>query len=174
MKPYTPIHESIAVSGYQFRVVIESDDSSAVPWDNDCIYDGVVSGWQRTSSKRPHERILCEDRGSVRLFDVRQFIAVAKSHGCTAKQAAEQLEPAFEYLRRWCDDQWHYVGVIVQLLDDEGEPVPGEYDSIWGIESDCCAYINETALDMAQCMAGRLHNETVERGHWAARDVATV
>lgn len=166
------VHDEITIGERTFRVRLEYDDCSDAPWENDCIYEGVVSEWERRS-KRTYERILCEDRGSRRFFNVREFIATAIKQGCTRKQAAEQMEPCFERLRLWCNDQWHYVGVIVELLDDDGDPT-GEGESIWGIEDDCAEHINETAQELAEGIVYRLDKENSERTHWAERDTVTV
>lgn len=39
----------------------------------------------------------------------------------------------YEYLRQWCNDEWHYVCVIVELLDDDGDET-GIYESQYGVE----------------------------------------
>ena len=134
-------------AGHTFEIELVHDESADAPWENDCIFEGVVSDWTR-AKKAPYQRVLHEDRGSRHYFDVRQYIKVAVGHGCTRKQAAEQLEQSFEYLRRWCNDQWHYVGVVVHLLDEEGERTDLN-DALWGIESDQRGYITTTARDLA-------------------------
>jgi hypothetical protein len=50
--------------------------------------------------------------------------------------AAEAVRRDFEYLRRWCADQWHYCGIIVTrvCVCCGGK---GEFShSLWGIEDD--------------------------------------
>ena len=179
---YKELIDTLQCGRHTFNVYVSPDDSGDAPWDNDCIYDGVVSAWSR-DSKRPYQRILSEDRGSKRYFDVRRYIAVAVSQGCTRKQAAEQLEKSFAHLRAWCNDQWHYVGVIVERVDADGEDL--ESDSLWGIESDDKDYILATAAEMAGSMATIADKarakaayarraESKERRYWAARDVVTV
>jgi hypothetical protein len=41
------------------------------------------------------------------------------------------------------------VGVVVEMLDEDGEPVDGRSASIWGVESDAPAYHLELARDLA-------------------------
>ena len=55
----------------------------------------------------------------------------------------------YEYLRRWCNDDWYYVGVIVQRADSCSHC--GDSASLWGIEieSDCDDYIREVATELA-------------------------
>ena len=42
-------------------------------------------------------------------------------------------------MRAWCNDQWHYVGVIVELYDADDELISEE--SCWGYESYCEDYL---------------------------------
>lgn len=140
--------DTFELNGCTFEVEFINDEDSDPPWRNDCIFDGVVSDWTQ-SGKAPHHRVLCEDRGNYLYFDVKQYIKVALSHGCTRKQAAEQLEGSFDYLRRWCNDQWNYIGVVVHLLDEGGKRTEGN-ESLWGIASDQSEDIKETAQELAE------------------------
>lgn len=52
----------------------------------------------------------------------------------------------YERLKAWCDDKWHYVGVIVTDSD-------GNRESLWGLESDNESYLLELANELlAQIM----------------------
>ena len=42
------------------------------------------------------------------------------------------VEHDFQYLKDWCDDKWHYIGVIVTLYDAEGEEQDDR--SLWRVE----------------------------------------
>lgn len=67
------------------------------------------------------------------------------------QKRAEAVRQDMAYLRGYCSDEWHYVGVSVSPMDDEGEPTEDEYRfALWGIESDCRDYIEETASDLAR------------------------
>jgi hypothetical protein len=55
----------------------------------------------------------------------------------------------FDRLRRWCADDWCYVGVIVTLVDDDEDEMPEFSASVWGIESDASDYLEETARELA-------------------------
>lgn len=73
----------------------------------------------------------------------------------TAKQyAAEAARRDYEYLRKWCNDDWHYVGVVVTVFDGAGDEVDSQ--SLWGIEcgdiggSDCCEYLSEVANELLE------------------------
>jgi hypothetical protein len=61
----------------------------------------------------------------------------------------------FKRLKDWCDDRWHYVGCVVTLLDDDDEET-GETESLWGIESDCDDYLQETARELADQILARV------------------
>lgn len=68
----------------------------------------------------------------------------------TRRQYAAQAAMAdFDRLRQWCDDQWCYVGVVVELLDRDGDGT-GYTASLWGIESDSYDYLADVALELAE------------------------
>jgi len=52
-------------------------------------------------------------------------------------------------LRQFCTDQWHYCGIVVTLLDADGEPDSVDA-SLWGIESDCTDYHEEVINELIQ------------------------
>jgi hypothetical protein len=57
----------------------------------------------------------------------------------------------YEHFRRWCNDQWHYVGVVVTRLEgseDEGFE-EGPSASLWGLQSDDETHIAEVAKELA-------------------------
>lgn len=62
--------------------------------------------------------------------------------------AAEAARRDFEFLRDWCENRWCYVGVVVELVDDDDEPT-GETESVGGIESNAYTYLEETAHELA-------------------------
>jgi hypothetical protein len=52
----------------------------------------------------------------------------------------------FELLRKWCNDDWYYVGVIVKVSRNGIELGSA---SLWGIESDAIEHLCDTALELA-------------------------
>lgn len=141
------------MNGLQFEVSMEfdSESESEAPWDSECGH-GVVSDWT-ARDKRPGERVLCRERGRCRFYDVQATIAIAREDGwgidperkakweafqgrpLTAGQiAAAAVEHDFQWLRGWANNEWHYMGVIVTVLDIEGKPTHLS-ESVWGIES---------------------------------------
>jgi hypothetical protein len=53
------------------------------------------------------------------------------------------VEQDYQYLNRWCNDEWSFVGVVVV------EPITGLRAALWGIESDQEAYHAEVAKELA-------------------------
>lgn len=144
-----------------FSVKFERDADSGAPWENsDC--HGPVSDWERRD-KRPGELVLNSGRGGKRFYDFAEACHIARRDGWDAhpyndgtetkrQQAAKSAMADYEYLREWCNDQWEYVGVIVTLLDDEGEETEVS-ESLWGVESRG-DYHHEQARILADDLAG--------------------
>lgn len=66
----------------------------------------------------------------------------------TAKQYAEgAVKRDFEYLRRWCNDEWYYVGYTASIADEDGAPVKYD-DSCWGFDAE--NYMLEEAFGNAE------------------------
>jgi len=60
----------------------------------------------------------------------------------------------YDRLRRWCADEWCYIGVVVRRAGDC--ECCGETESLWGIESDAGEYVREAATELAEQLAERL------------------
>lgn len=137
------IELSIGGKDFTFAVEFIDDVDSGAPWDNsDC--HGVVTDWE-DRDKRPGELILNSGRHGKRFYDFAascrlalrdRWDAAPYNDGSETKrqQAAKAARADFEYLRAWCNDEWRYVGVVVTLLDDEGEKTEVT-DSLWGVET---------------------------------------
>lgn len=146
-----------------FSVRFEEDFDAGPPWEvSDC--HGPVSKWT-TRDKRPGELILNRGwRGKRyhRYYDFAEACKIALRDGwdCqsnkpdsaeTPRQRAERAARAdYEYLRDWCNDEWRYVGVIVTLLDDDGETEVT--DSLWAVETYHDFHL-ETAKQLADELA---------------------
>ena len=126
-----------------FSVKFEHDQDAGAPWENSEGH-GTVTGWV-SRDKLPGELVLNTDRNSKRFYDFAEACKIALRDGWDAaphndgteskrQQAAKAARADFEYLRQWCANQWEYVGVIVTLLDDEGEETEVS-DSLWSVES---------------------------------------
>lgn len=154
------IEISIGGRDFVFKIEFVDDSDAGTPWENSDGH-GPVSEWTRRS-KRPGERVLNSDsRGDKRFYDYQSAIALANSDGWghgddipgeTKKQkAARAVDADFEYLRAWCNDEWTYVGVIVTLLDDDGEKTEIN-DSLWCVETSS-DYHHEVARQLADEIA---------------------
>ncbi len=148
---------------HKFRVTFRLDDDTTPPWKREDGH-GPVSDWTRRT-KAPGEMVLCADRGSHRYYNFAEAVRIARRDGWDAEpysatetrgQRARKAAMAdFERLRRWCADQWSYIGVLVHLLDDEGDNT-NEFESVWSVESDAGEYLTELARDLADEIIHRL------------------
>ena len=146
--------------GREFTFRTEFDDTHGAPWVEEDGH-GVVSDWTRRE-KAPGERVLICDRSSKRYYDIAATTKIARRDGwglCDADKAklaarlgrtptrgdivAEAVDRDYDHLRRWCADLWQYVGVIVAHEET------GEYESLWGIESEDADYLEMTAFELA-------------------------
>lgn len=161
--------------GHTFHVSHEHDDTIDAPWERGDGH-GPVSEWT-TRAKRAGERILASDRGSHRFYDWQEACKLARRDGWDADPigAPGRIERAvsadFEFLRAWCDDEWHYVGVTVELLDESMRVISS--DAVWGIESNATDYLEEVAREIADTLLDEYQTERDERTYWAQRDTIT-
>lgn len=143
--------EILEQHGERYRIEHFRDYDMGPPWE-ELEGHGVVTDWT-TRGKRPSELVLNSDgRGRYRYYDFAASVRVAKrdnwgcredSQGMTRKQiAAHAVQEDYRRLRAWCEDDWHWVGVVVTLLHgcecglhDADTPTKIS-ESLWGIESD--------------------------------------
>lgn len=142
--------------GFTIRVRLEPDDDSTPPWER-ADGHGPVSEWTNRK-KEPGERVLIKDyrSDSARYYDVAAATRIAKTDGWDAppygtgtngQKAARAVEADFQFLRGWCRDDWHYVGVVLSvyrngiLLDDHAA-------SVWGVEDNATDYLKQLAEEM--------------------------
>lgn len=178
------MQDTIELDGLTFAVAIEHDCDYGAPWDEEYGH-GVISDWERRERttdgyvKAPHERILCDDRGHVRVYDMRATMRKARAEGwglCPDDLArlakrlgrdprkgdilAAAVDQDFERMRGWCNDLWHYVGVVVTLQDVDGNDTHVS-ESLWGIESDSDDYLESVAKDLAAEIARQVGAQSV-------------
>lgn len=101
--------------------------------------------------------VLCEDRGMKRYYDFQEAVKIARlegwdtapyGQGTKGERAARAAMADYARLRRWCDDEWRYVGVGVIDITDDAET---DYShSLWGVESDDEEFIAEVARELAK------------------------
>lgn len=166
--------ESFEHKGRTYRVAFPHDEGHEAPWE-ECEGHGIVSDQKRhpfghgtKPSKAPDEKILYWERGVYRTYDVAETLKIAKRDGWglnpddesklaqslgrepTRKEIiAAAVDADFEFLRAWCCDEWHYVGVVVTHES-------GDTESLWGIESNADSYLDEVAHELADEIASRL------------------
>lgn len=151
--------EELEINGIRLTVEHLPDYTYGSPWEEE---DGhgpvreVPYSWPGYVSKEPGERVLSSGRHGALVYDFREAVRIAKRDGwramedvgrtdLTPGQLAERAATAdFERLRRWCNDGWSYIGVVVTREDT------GEENSLWGIESDSGDYLDEVALELAR------------------------
>lgn len=176
--------------GMEFRAYMVEDNTDRYPPWKEYEFHGIISEWE-SRDKKPGERILAEDLGSRMFYDVQSTMrkALAEEWGIapdrieewaqrigkqpTARQiAAAAVEDDFRRMRAWCADEWHYVGICVCRVDDEGEDIGEPYEhALWGIESDSGReYFQEIANDLADDLSeeSRRHGARVSSVEFAA------
>lgn len=136
-------------SGLIVTVRVLPDEGAGPPWEREDEH-GPVSEWTRRK-KAPGEMVLAADHGSSRFYDFPEAVKIARADGWGADGATvgERAHNAaladYERLRQWCNDQWRYIGVVVEARKPDGAVWAS--DSLWGIESDG-DYWREVAADM--------------------------
>lgn len=149
--------ETRIIDGQVYRINWRHDDTHGAPWEEEDGH-GPVSDWTR-DAKAPGQRVLCEDHGAKRYYDYAAAVEIAKRDGWDAppygqgtpgQRAARAATADFERLRRWCENDWQYVGVIVteRRTDADGYEYDGPSASLWGIESDAGEYFEEVIKEL--------------------------
>lgn len=148
--------DTFVVDGKTFRVNFPDDDIGDPPWERDDTH-GPVSEWA-VRDKKPGELVLWGDALARQYYDMRAAVKLARTEWGhkTRKAAAEAAQEDYERLRRWCNDLWNYVGVVVTLVKD-GKDVDDE--ACWGFESDSPDYLTETAYNHAKEILHRISHQ---------------
>lgn len=197
------LHEDIIEAmRLKFKVTIEQDCDSGRPW-KECDGYGVVreskrSEYFRGVEKRAGERVL-HDGGRNEytwVFDWAATMKEAKRDGWGLSDddkpanwgtltKGQQLEIIvqrdFNFLKAWCDEEWVWCGVCVELADYHG-PLDLER-SLWSVEywqyEDLDSKKNkhirtEVIAEMMQDIAETYRAEEAEKQACAERDIVTV
>lgn len=157
-------------NGWKIKVAFQYDQDSGPPW-KDCDGMGVIE----ECCYRPGEYgeyddwILNSDRGWYRYYDWKATLPEAMRDGWNTKpynfhstheQAMAAMRSTYEFLRRWCNDDWWYVGMIVTLLDENDDELDEE--SCWGYESESIDYLCSEARSWAAHMIKKQRREHFE------------
>ena len=150
MPDYAGDHVRYKLPGGLYAIVkIEYDTDYSPPWENSDGH-GVVSNWEHRE-ERDRRWILCQDRWDYRYYDWRETMNIAKRDGWSRSgDIMDAVRSDYEYLRAWCNDEWYYVGVVVELYDANDELIWEE--SCWGYESYCEDYLCSEARSWLRYM----------------------
>ena len=159
-------------NGHDILIEWFADPFMGPPWDEHDGH-GPVSEWT-TRDKRPGERPICSDRCSKRYYDFAEAVKIARRDGWDAppyktgtkgEQAVRAVAADYEYLKRWCDDDWHWCGykLCVEAMDYR--------DACWGIESDSIGQFEAECVRSARAW---IDKELAESNRAACADIATV
>lgn len=148
-KAYEGDSEHTLPNGWKLVFKLQYDNDSDPPWE-DCHGMGVVTDWIHGASDEKYGWVLSDDNWSHRYYDWRATLSEAIRDGWDAapygvgnkhEKAMRAMKSTYELLRRWCNNDWWHVGLIVELYDKNGEELGS--DSCWGFESDAMSYITE-------------------------------
>lgn len=150
MPDYVGDHVRYKLPGGLYAIVkIEYDTDYSPPWENSDGH-GVVSDWEHRE-ERNRRWVLCQDRWDYRYYDWRETMNIAKRDGWSRSgDIMDAVRSDYEYLRAWCNDEWYYVGVVVELYDAKDELIWEE--SCWGYESYCEDYLCSEARSWLRWM----------------------
>lgn len=124
-------------NGRTYRVDFYYDSDAEAPWDF-CDGHGPVSDWT-TRDKQPGELVLCTDRNMKRYYHFQLAMQEARAGWGfkTGEEAQRAVMRDYEYLRKWCNDIWYYIGIkVTALTENDGAVEDGPDASVWGIESE--------------------------------------
>lgn len=157
--------KTIEHHGKKYLIEHCTDDGHGAPWQEHDGH-GVVSDFL-SRDKKPGEVVIFTSRGRKRFYDVQATIAIAKRDGWGlspvaifqhAKRLGRTPTPAeviteavrldMEHMRAWCNDQWHWCGIVVTPLTEDGDELRSKSESLWGIESNAGDYLDEVAMEL--------------------------
>ena len=144
-------------NGWKIKVEFQRDGDCGPPWE-ECDGHGEIYE-ARHRDECLDNWLLNSDRIWHRYYDWKATLPKAikerwdaKPYGVGTKQerAMRAMKADYEYLRRWCNDDWWYVGLIVTLLDENNEQI--DEDSCWGYASNDVGYLCSEARSWAAHM----------------------
>lgn len=174
--------EELEIDGITVKVEYHYDGDHEPPWESEDGHGPVRKSLkphnEYHSDKKPWERPLNQaGRNEYQFYyDQREACKMARRDGWNAEpydapnQVARAVESDFQFLRKFLNDDWHYVGVVVKIEDEEGEELAE--DSCGGYES-LNDYHKTSAKEMAEALVAGYKKELAEKQHWAERDVVT-
>jgi hypothetical protein len=184
-------NQTIKHAGRAFLVEYFHDADMGAPWvehDGHGIIRSTCSHYGRPE-KKPGEVIIASDRGHYWLYNIEATTQKAQAEGWSIANPApgmtrRQIVAAavardMAHCAGFLNDNWHWCGITVTLLDSDGEKTEAA-DSLWGMASDDADYLEGEARNMAEGLTEGLRmqwrqalREARERKYWSARDVVT-
>lgn len=162
--------ETEQYQGHEITIEWHYDQDCEPPWEHEDGHGEIRIS--RYNDKRPGERELWSDRGSYWFYDWQGAIKLAKKDGWDAppyktgtkgQQAERAVQADYDYLRRYCRDDWWWCGYVLKI---DGT----EIDSLWGIDSDSMDVFEAEQFKYAKA---QIDNEAKER-EWAENhEIAT-
>jgi hypothetical protein len=174
--------------GRSFKVEFPYDYDIATPWvEHDGHGPVREARFAHECNKAPGERVLHSDRRSYRYYDFQEATRIAKRDGWgvswddrrafalkhwrqpTRKEIVRMaVERDFDYLRRWCNDQWFWCSVHVECLDEEDEVIADRW--LGRLESDDYEGQVELAYELADEINHELDEAQALEDERAARE----
>lgn len=146
-------------NGWYYVVKFQYDDTHETPWDwDDC--HGVVIPLRGRCSLEDWQLDWTMGDCDGWLYDRDASLAKAIKEGWNAPPyhepggAMRAVKADFDYLRRWCNDDWRYVGLIVELYDEDERLI--DEHSCWGYESFSMDYL---CAEARSWVASMIRNE---------------
>lgn len=149
--------------GQTFTVQHFYDQSAEAPWDNGDDGRGVVHAYRdidQDADDFDSADYSAMGRSADWYFDWKATRAKAVDEGWgtagpTPGMTPEQITEAavqaeYKYLSGYANDDWHYCGVVVS------HALPSASQSLWGVESNAGAYLEEVARELADQQLERL------------------
>ncbi len=149
-------------TGWVIKSRIERDTDYGPPWEESDGH-GIVSNWEHGTLDESRW-LLHDDNGSKRYYDWRATLEIAKRDGWGPGNKMDAVRSDFDYLSGWCNDQWYYVGLIVELYDEHDCLI--NQDSCWGFESTDIANLIEQMRDWSAILI-REHRRTCREAEHA-------
>lgn len=152
--------------GIEYRVEYHFDHDMGAPWEEHDGH-GIVSDWV-TRAKKPGEvEIHSGGYGVARYYDIPATLEIARRDRWGAstewrdmfvrihdreptvrESAAQAVNEDIQRMRDWCWDKWRWCGVVVFPLSADGDELRSKSQSLWGIESDAYAYLDEVVAEL--------------------------
>lgn len=150
---YAGEEERVYSNGWKLVFKLEYDYDCGPP-EKECEGHGPTEWVHRSLEDWERDWVLRWDGYSKLLYNHREAYEIAKRDGwCMAKTDAEikaAVQKDFDYLYGYYNDHWHYVGIIVELQDEDGNVV--DEDSCWGYDTYDPSYLDEEARSWAAHM----------------------